>query len=70
MGGKPRALPAGIGIWPPLGPQNYRNGQFGITQGDCFAWLSTHYADGIIHTESPVQRNFVLGKFFDLWGNR
>lgn len=68
VNGKPRALPAGIGIWPPLGPQNYRNGQFGITGGNCFSWLSTHYKDGIIHTESPVQRTFVLGEFFDLWG--
>src|SRR5438067_3541418 len=68
VSGRPRALPAGIGIWPPLGPQNYHNGQFGITQGNCFSWLSTHYADGIIHTESPVQRRFVLGQFFDLWG--
>jgi hypothetical protein len=66
--GKQRAFPAGIGIWPPLGPQNYRHGQFGITQGNCFSWLSTHYADGIIHTESPVQRTFRLGQFFDLWG--
>jgi hypothetical protein len=68
VNGRPRALPAGIGIWPPLGPQNYRNGQFGITGGNCFSWLSTHYEDGIIHTESPVQRTFVLGEFFDLWG--
>jgi hypothetical protein len=66
--GKQRALPAGIGIWPPLGPQNYRNGQFGITRGNCFSWLSTHYRDGIIHTEAPVRRTFLLGQFFDLWG--
>jgi hypothetical protein len=66
--GKPRAIPAGIGIWPPLGPQNYRHGQFGITQGNCFSWLTTHYADGIVHIESPVRRPFRLGQLFDLWG--
>ncbi len=66
--GKPRLVPAGIGIWPPLGPQNYRHGQFGVTQGNCFSWLSTHYADGIIHIEAPIQRTLMLGEFFDLWG--
>lgn len=66
--GKPRAVPAGVGIWPPLGPENYRNGQFGITRGNCLSWLSTRYGDGLIHIEAPIQRAFVLGEFFDLWG--
>ena len=66
--GKARVLPAGIGIWPPIGPQNYRNGQFGITAGNCFAWLSTRYRDGLVHIESPVKRAFVLGELFDVWG--
>ena len=66
--GKPRAIPAGIGFWPPLGPQNYRNGQFGVTQGNCWAWLSTRYADGLVHIEAPVRRTFVLGELFDVWG--
>jgi hypothetical protein len=30
----------------------------------------TRYADGLIHIETPVQRAFVLGEFFDLWGSR
>jgi hypothetical protein len=68
VSGRARAVPAGIGIWPPLGPGNYRNGQFGVTGGNCLSWLTTHYADGIIHTEAPVRRRFVLGQFFDLWG--
>jgi hypothetical protein len=68
VGGKPHSVPAGIGIWPPLGPQNYRHGLFGITQGNCFSWLSTHYADGIIHIEAPIKQRFFLGQFFDLWG--
>jgi hypothetical protein len=66
--GTPRAVPAGIGIWPPIGPENYRNGQFGVTRGNCFAWLSTRYADGLIHVESPVRRSFTLGQLFDIWG--
>ena len=68
MNGKPRRIPAGIGIWPPLGPQNYRNRQFGVTAENCISWLSTRYADGLIHVESSSQRSFVLGDFFDVWG--
>ena len=34
----------------------------------CFMWLHTHAADGIIHTESPVERTYTLGEFFDIWG--
>jgi hypothetical protein len=34
----------------------------------CFMWLHTHAADGIIHTESPVERVYTLGNFFDVWG--
>jgi hypothetical protein len=33
-------------------------------------WLHTHAADGIIHTESPVERMYTLGDFFDVWGVR
>jgi hypothetical protein len=68
VNGMPRVVPAGIGFWPPLGPQNYRHGQFGVTADNCWASLSTRYADGLIHVESPVQRRFVLGELFDLWG--
>ena len=34
----------------------------------CFMWLHTHSADGIIHTESPIERVYTLGNFFDVWG--
>jgi hypothetical protein len=68
VGGKARRLPAGIGFWPPLGPQNYRHGQFGVTQDNCWTSLSTRYDDGLIHIESPVKRSFVLGELFDIWG--
>jgi hypothetical protein len=66
--GRPRAIPAGVGVWPPIGPQNYRRGQFGLTGENCLTWLSTRYADGLIHVESSVERSFVLGDFFDVWG--
>jgi hypothetical protein len=66
--GKARRLPAGIGIWPPLPAQSVEAGQFAVTPAYCFSWLSTHFADGIIHTEAPVLRSFVLGEFFDVWG--
>jgi hypothetical protein len=66
--GGARRIPAGVGIWPPLGPDNYRNGQFGIAGDNCQSWLSTHYADGIVHVEAPARRSFVLGDFFDVWG--
>ena len=66
--GKPRAVPAGIGFWPPLGPENYRHGQFGVTAGNCWSWLSTRYADGLVHVESPERRGFTLGQLFDVWG--
>lgn len=32
--------------------------------------LHTHDATGIIHVESPTQRSFTLGQFFDVWGVR
>jgi hypothetical protein len=66
--GEPRRLPAGIGVWPPIGPENYRNGQFGSSSDTCLSWVSTRYPDGLIHVESPIQRSFVLGELFDVWG--
>lgn len=33
-----------------------------------FAVLHTHDDSGIIHIESPVQRDYTLGQFFDVWG--
>jgi hypothetical protein len=64
--GSPRQVPAGIGI-PGAKAQNTPQGPF-IGSGNCFYWLHTHAADGIIHTESPVQRTYTLGNFFDEWG--
>ena len=33
-----------------------------------FSPIHTHTSDGIIHVESPEQRDFSLGDFFDVWG--
>jgi hypothetical protein len=66
VNGSPRQIPAGIGI-PGARAQNTAAGPF-ITSGNCFYWLHTHAADGIIHIESPVQRTYTLGDFFDEWG--
>jgi hypothetical protein len=66
--GGQRRVPAGIGFWPPLGPQNYRNGQFGLVGRNCWTWISTRYPDGLVHIESPSKRSFTLGELFDIWG--
>ena len=34
----------------------------------CFYWLHTHDTSGVIHIESPTQRTYKLGQFFDIWG--
>jgi hypothetical protein len=64
--GSPRQIPAAIGI-PGARAQDTAEGPF-ISSGTCFYWLHTHAADGIIHIESPVQRTYTLGEFFDEWG--
>ena len=66
VNGTPRQVPAAIGI-PGAQAQNTPNGPF-IASGTCFYWLHTHAPDGIIHIESPVQRTYTLGDFFDEWG--
>jgi hypothetical protein len=66
VNGKARQVPAAIGV-PGGQAQETPNGSF-IATGTCFYWLHTHAADGIIHIESPVQRTYTLGEFFDEWG--
>jgi hypothetical protein len=68
VNGKPLQIPAAIGI-PGAQTQNTARGRF-IGSGTCFYWLHTHAADGIIHIESPVQRTYTLGNFFDVWGRK
>ena len=66
VNGSPRQVPAAIGI-PGAQAEQTTAGPF-IATGTCFYWLHTHAPDGIIHIESPVQRAYTLGEFFDEWG--
>jgi hypothetical protein len=66
VNGSARQVPAAVGI-PGARSQQTAQGQF-VEGGTCFYWLHTHAADGIIHIESPVQRTYTLGNFFDEWG--
>jgi hypothetical protein len=50
--GKPFKVPSQIGIDP---------------EGRCLYWLHTHDDSGIIHIESPVERQFTIGNFIDIW---
>jgi hypothetical protein len=38
--------------------------------GEQFAAIHTHTADGLVHIESAQIRDFTLGEFFDVWGVR
>lgn len=61
--GEQIALPAGIGIVKP-----FRETQGFVGSGQGFYWLHTHDASGIIHVESPDDRRYNLGNFFNIWG--
>ncbi|HWE70521.1 MAG TPA: hypothetical protein VG205_09170 [Acidimicrobiales bacterium] len=67
VNGAPKLLPPGVGIGPPLQFQTTSTGPF-VDGGSCFSWLHTHDSSGIIHIESPIQRVYTLGNFFDIWG--
>ena len=47
-------VPADIGIKPP----------------ECIYWLHTHDVTGLIHVESPENKTFNLGQFFDIWDKK
>jgi hypothetical protein len=66
VNGTARQVPAGIGI-PGAVASRTPSGPF-VESGTCFYWLHTHAPDGIIHVESPVNRTYTLGDFFDEWG--
>jgi hypothetical protein len=67
VNGTARVIPEGIGIMPPRTEQSSSEGPF-VTGGSCDYWLHAHTADGIIHIESPTQRIYTLGNWFDIWG--
>jgi len=68
VNGAARRIPYGIGI-PAAQISPTPAGPF-VGAGSCFYWLHTHAADGIIHVESPVERTYTLGNFFDVWGQK
>jgi len=61
--GEQIAIPYGIGIVKPFREENGFVGE-----GSGYYWLHTHDASGIIHIESPDERAYTLGNFFDVWG--
>lgn len=65
VNGQPAQVPAGVGLIQPVSvPQSPTF----YTASQCFYWLHTHAADGIIHIESPSKtRVFTLGDFFAEW---
>jgi hypothetical protein len=65
VSGKPRALPAAIGLIGPVSQQTAYGPFYGAQQ--CYYWLHTHTSDGVIHIESPTKRIYTLGNFFDEW---
>ncbi len=65
VNGQLYSLPPGIGI--PGSVAEPTNQGPVATGGQCFYWLHTHTSDGVIHIESPTQRIYTLGNFFDEW---
>jgi hypothetical protein len=64
--GQSRTVPLGIGI--PSPQVDNSTGTPFVVGGSCFYWLHAHTADGVIHIESPDQRTYTLGNWFDIWG--
>jgi hypothetical protein len=46
-------------VFPSSGPM--------VTKADCYYWLHTGRADGVVHADPPAARAFTLGDFFDVW---
>ena len=65
VNGQPRALPGAIGLLGPVAQQTPEGPFYGAQQ--CYYWLHTHASDGVIHIESPTQRIYTLGNFFNEW---
>jgi hypothetical protein len=63
--GRLYALPGGVGI-PGSQVQQSQYGPVAVG-GQCYFWLHTHTADGVIHVESPLRKILTLGDFFDVW---
>jgi hypothetical protein len=67
VNGQPATLPPGVGIVGPPGTGVSALGSDGLKS--CLYPLHVHDGEpNIVHIESPVQRTYTLGDFFDLWG--
>jgi hypothetical protein len=66
VNGQPQTVPFGIGI--PNPQVDNSSGDPFVVGGSCFYWLHSHAKDGVIHIESPDQRTYTLGNWFDIWG--
>jgi hypothetical protein len=64
VNGRAIDVPASIGIYEPAAGHGRPRETGYLTS------LHTHDATGIIHVESPAERSFDLGEFFDVWGLR
>jgi hypothetical protein len=66
VNGAQRTIPYGIGI-PGGTVQNSGGGPF-VGGGTCLYWLHAHDQSGVVHIESPVQKDYTLGDYFAIWG--
>jgi hypothetical protein len=66
--GHPRAVPGGIG----LVSANANQTSTGVVYqaGQCYYWLHTDAADGVILIDTPNDHSYTLGTFFDIWNRR
>ena len=75
VNGEQKLVPYGIGIVAPyqlqtIPPGEPAAGTSFVGGGSKFYWLHTHDESGVIHIESPAQKTYTLGQFFDEWGQQ
>jgi hypothetical protein len=63
VNGDQKAIPAAIGITDPMFRDDY------VIAGDCWYWIHTHDATGVVHIEPPNDSALTLGQLFDVWGH-
>ncbi len=65
--GKPVTVPPGVGIVAPEGSGEAALASNGLKT--CLYPLHVHEGEpNIVHIESPIQKTYTLGNFFDIWG--
>ena len=55
INGSASSIPANIGI---------------AADSSCFYWMHTHDTTGVLHIESPTQKIYTIGNFFDEWSQQ